>query len=260
MRWLVITMVFTCCALTALGDEAAPQPDYRELSKLIQQQVVAKLPREVEHRFVWGETIPVPPNLPLPRLRTYVKVGERLEVPHGPWSRIKGRIDEPDKNVLIQVRELHQLEPTKYRLVLDVDANINGEAEWQQWQKGLKLVAGGAVADAALRIALVCDVSVSLDLKSFPPALNIDPKVKELQVDLRRFDLKHIGTRLVTVENPKDLGDRMEELLREALRQSEPMLKEYANEAIARGLREGKGNVAPAALFKAAKGAAATPR
>jgi hypothetical protein len=257
MRTLVLGIgLLTCAPILAIADDPTPTPDYRELSKVIQQQVVKKLPKEVEKRFGWGETIPLPPRLPLPRLRTYVKVGDHIEVPHGPWRRVKGRIEDPSKDLDIQVREFRQLEPTTYRLALDADTTVNCEAEWQQWQKGLRLVGATAVADAALRISLVCDVGVSLDLSTFPPAVNLEPKVKELHIDLKSLNLRHLGNRIVQAENPKELGERFEDVLRDALHQSEPILKDYANDAIARGLREGKGGVAPAALLKAAQNAA----
>jgi hypothetical protein len=237
--------------LLGSADEPVAKPDYRELSKLIHQQVAKKLPKEVEKEFGWGATIPVPPKLPLPRLRKYVKVGDRLEVPHGAWSLVRGKIEDPDKNLVIQVRDFRQLEPTLYRVAVDADATIATEAEWQQWQKGLPIFGATALADAEVRLALVCDVRVSFDVSAFPPALNLEPKVSDLQLDLKALNLRQLGNRIVQAENPKELGARFEDIFRQALKQSEPKLKELANEALAKGLREGKGSVAPGELFKA---------
>jgi hypothetical protein len=232
------------------SDEPAAPPNYDELSRVIQQAVVKQLPPFFEKRNAWGETIPVPPNLPLPRLRTYVRVGDHYEVPQGAWRRVKGWLDDPKKDLQVHVRDFQQVEATKYRLTLDVDTTIVCEGEWQQWQKGLLLVAANAEANAALRLSLVCDCAVSFEFAKFPPVVKLDPKVKELHVDLKNLTLRHLGTRLVRAEKVKGLDDRLEELLREALKQSEPLLLARANDAIARGLAEG--DIPPAAFIKAA--------
>ncbi len=233
----------------------ADEPDYKELSSLMQQAVIRQLPGKVEKQFGWGETIPVPPNLRLPRLRTYVKVGDGLEVPHGAWRRVQGFIEDPQRNLQLHVRDFRQIDATMYRLALDVDAIITCQGEWQQWQKGLLLVGAAADADADVRVSLVCDVGVSLDLKTFPPAVNLDPKVQELNIDLKHLYLHYLGNRLVRGEKIEGVPQRLEEIVRDVLKQGEPLVRDYANNAIARGLREGKGNVSPAALFKAAQGA-----
>jgi hypothetical protein len=247
--------ILLCGPLLSAADEPAAKSDYRELSRLLQQAAVKQLPKEIEKRAGWGDTIPVPPNLPLPRLRTYVRVGDRLEVPHGSWRRIKGRFEDPQKDLQVFVNDFRPIDASTYRLALDVDAIITGDGEWQQWQKGLLLITVNGEADAALRISLVCDVGVSLNLKALPPEVNVEPKVKEMHVDLKSLSLRQLGNRFVQAGKNKEMETRLEELLREVLRQSEPFLVSYANEAIARGLREGKGRIAPAELFRATKSA-----
>jgi hypothetical protein len=178
-----------------------------------------------------------------------------MEVPHGPWWKVKGWIDEPEKRLQVQVRDFKQLDAANYQIALDVDAHVSCAGEWQQWQKGLLLVGATAVAEPAFRVSVVCDIEVSFDVGTFPPGVSLTPKVKELHVDLKGLNLRQVGNRIVQAEDPKGLGERLEDTLRDALKQGEPFLVSLANEAIARGLREGKGNVAPTALFKSAQGA-----
>ena len=255
MRLFCAALGFLVCGALLAGQDPAPAgPDYRELSRLLQQAVVKQLPPEVEKRTGWGETIPVPPDLPLPRLRKYVKVGDHFEVPHGAWRRVKAKIEDPKRDLQLQVREFRQLDPSTYRLALDVDALVACEGEWQQWQTGLRLLAATAVADAAVRLSLVCDIAVSVEFKKFPPEVKLEPKVQDLKVDLKSLNVRHLGNRLVQGEKIEGVNENLEELLREGLKQSEPLLKAYANDAIARGLREGKGSISPAELFKAVPG------
>jgi hypothetical protein len=252
---IVLLGSLLCSALLGAADEPAFKPDYRELSLLIQQAVVKQLPKEIEKRTGWNETIPIPPTLRLPRLRTYVRVDDHYEMPHGAWRRVKGHIEDPQKNLQVIVRDFRPLDSSNYRLALDVDTTVSGEGEWQQWSKGLLLFDITGDADAKLRLSLVCDVGVAINLSAFPPEVKLDPKVKELHIDLKKLTFRKLGTRHVHGgEKVKAINEHLEELLREVLRQSEPLLVGYANDAIARGLREGKGQISPAALLKATQG------
>ena len=85
------------CAVVLFGtfihaDEpakAAPKVDLTEFSKLVQGLVVKQMPKEVKDDSGWGQTIPIPPNLSLPNLRSYIKVGDKVELPHGFWRKVK---------------------------------------------------------------------------------------------------------------------------------------------------------------------------
>jgi hypothetical protein len=256
MRSLAALVVLLLCAPRGqTGDDVTTRRQFAEISALIQRAVSARLPAEgVETRQSWGDTVPVPPKLPLPALRKYIRVGDHFELPHGAWRRFKGRIEDRDKELQVQVREFRALDASTYRLACDVDVKVACEGEWQQWQKGLLLVAATANADADLRVSVVCDVGIAVDFNMFPPSVKIDPKVQDLHVDLKSLTVRQLGNRLVQGEKVKGLPEGIEDVLRDVLKSSEPLLKAYANDAIARGLREGKGDVSPSALLKAAQG------
>src|SRR5438067_2386068 len=91
--------------LTLSAGEKPPREEYAEFSRLIHKIIIGQLPKEVEDASGWGQTIPVPPKLSLPRLRKYVKVGDKLELPHGAWRRFKGKIENPETNLKIALKE-----------------------------------------------------------------------------------------------------------------------------------------------------------
>ncbi len=233
----------------SVAQEKQEKQDYKEFSRLVHAIVVKQIPKEFEDTSGWGGTIPVEANLPLPKLRKYVKVGDKLELPHGTWRRFKGKVEEPDKNLKIVVKEFKQLNDKTYRVVTDVDATFLVRSEVQQWQKGLFLIGGEVAADANLTAAIVCDVDVSLNVKKFPPELNVEPKVTELALEF--VDFKVRGGPFITGE----LGDNFRRDLKDGLRAfvkaSEPLVKMYANDAIAQGLKEGKGTISADAILKA---------
>src|SRR5262249_35681112 len=57
---------------------ALPRSSLDELGKLIHKMALPSIPKYYEDNSGWGATVPAPPDLRLPRLRTFVKVGDRL--------------------------------------------------------------------------------------------------------------------------------------------------------------------------------------
>jgi hypothetical protein len=226
-----------------------PKGEYAEFSKVIHKVVVKNLPKEFEDASGWGQMIEVPANLPLAGLRKLVKVGDHLEAPHGTWRRFKGKIEEPDKNLKIVVKDFKKLDDKTYRVVVDVDVTILCRGEVQQWQKGLLLIGAEAAADANITAAIVCDVGVSLNIKKFPPELNIEPKVADLALEL--VDVKVRGGPILKGENGRALANDIKDVLRAAVKASEPLVKAEANRAIAESLREGKGTISAASILEA---------
>jgi hypothetical protein len=235
--------------LSLSAGEPPPKQDYADFSRLVQKLVVKQLPKQFEDNSGWGEMTEIPPNLRLPRLRKVVRVGDHLEAPHGSWRRFMGKIEDPDKNLKIVVKDFKQLDAKTYRINVDVDATIMCHGEFQQWQKGLLLVGVETIADANITAAIVCDVGVSLNLKTFPPELNLEPKVQELGLEL--VDIKMRDGFELQGERAKKLRSDVKDLLRAAVKASEPIVKDYANQAIVEGLKEGKGTISAAAIMKA---------
>ena len=59
-------------------------------------------------------------------------------------------------------------------------------------------------------------------------------------------------------ERAKELGNQYKSLLQDLMHSAEPTVKDYANDAIAKSIKEGKGTLSANALFKMLS--AATPK
>ena len=246
MRRAGIVIGILALPLSLLAQEKQqPNQDYAAFSKMVHSMVVKRLPKEgFEDTSGWGLTIPYEPNLPLPTLRTVVKVGDQVMLPHGTWRRIKGKIENPDRDLKIVVKDFKSMDNGKfYRLVIDVDAMILCNVEIQQWQKGLALIGGEGAVDANLTSTITCDVGWSFDFKTLPPDLVIEPKVKELTLNL--VDLKARGGPVL----PPGLANDVKDLARNLVKASEPMVKDLANDAIAKSLKDGKGTISVGSLM-----------
>jgi len=261
MRTFLLGTVLICLATTVgAGDPTAAQvqkKDYADFSRLIQKIVVKELPKEFVDRSGWGQMVPITEKLLFPNLRrTVVRVGDKEGYPNGLWKKFKVVIDDPANNLKINVREFSKLDPKTFHLVVDSEVALVGEGEVQNWQKGLPLGRVSAEADALVGLNMVFAIGVKLDTKKFPPELNIEPKLNDLQIELKEFNLRKVANPRVNIalegEAAKSIGDNLKDTLRSFIKSSEGDIKARANEAILRSLKEGKGNISAAALFKIA--------
>jgi hypothetical protein len=237
------------------------KPDYTEFSRLIQKLAVSKIPKMYEDTSGWGQTVPVPEKLRLAGLRKMVRVGNRMELPHGLWRKVKVWMKDPDKDLKISVREVKRLNPKTIRLSVATDATFGTAVQAQLWQKGLSLPGFTGQADATISVYVDCDVAMDLVASKFPPELKVEPKVANLKMDLREFTLNELSTlRLggVEGERARELGNQYKGLLQDLMHSAEPTVKDYANDAIAKSIKEGKGTLSANALFKMLS--AATPK
>ncbi|MBM4067883.1 MAG: hypothetical protein FJ271_02920 [Planctomycetes bacterium] len=249
----VVAVVVAARADERARDDIKDNPDkFADFSKVIHGMVVKQMPKVYEDKSAWGQTIPLKEPLRLPNLRTYVKKGNKVELPHGLWRKVRVRMDDPQRDLKIKVRDFKAIDAKTYRVVVDSESAVRTEIEAQHWQKGLTLVGFKGKADCVVAVSLDCDVSIALDPKTF--ALKVDPKVTRLNLDLKDFTLREVGTvrlgQVLEGEQAKAFGDQFKDLLQTAVKASEPRVKDYANKTIAKSIEEGKGTLGGAGLLK----------
>jgi hypothetical protein len=255
--WSVLLLV--CFVLPAAAGDDRTKPRgraaYNGLSGLLHKAVVARLPKIYVDESGWGQTIPIPERMRLGRRRKLVQVDDHLELPHGTWRKLRVWLPDPSRDLQLSVRDLRPLDATTFHLTVEVGAALRGEADINQWQKGLLLADISAAADADIGLLLDCDVAVGLDASRLPPTVKVEPKVTDLKMTLNDFTLRQVTlNRLgLTLEGEKarEVGDQFKGALQELMRAAEPSVKDYANKAIARGLAEGKGGLSVRELLKA---------
>jgi hypothetical protein len=257
MRYgIILTALVLMMPLTApAGDTPkgeAPKDEFADLSRMLHKMLVKQAPREIEHKIDWGKSVPFPEKLKLPNLpRTTVKVGERTELAQGAWRRLRVKLENPDKDVKVRVKEFRKQEKGPYRVVIDADVLLHCDGEWDQFLKGILLFKVEGQADTTVASTIVCDVDVAINFKKFPPEAKIDPKVVDMTLDLKDFQLNRLGGTLEG-ERIRQIGnDLLRDTLRDLLKAHEADAKQYANEAIAEALKENQGKFSITDLLKA---------
>src|ERR1700730_13227743 len=118
----ILTLTLALLSSTAGADDPKPNPqkDYADFSKLIHRMVVKELPKEFEDRSGWGQMVPLSEKLRFPNLpRTRVRIGDKEGYPNGLWKRFKARIEDPAKDLKINVREFSKIDSKTFRLAVD---------------------------------------------------------------------------------------------------------------------------------------------
>jgi hypothetical protein len=255
MTRFLSTLATILLAIPLLAQEPAPAPlakqDLEPISKMIRESVLKQVPKSFEDNSGWNLSKPIPAKIRLPGLpRTLIRVGDHDEIAHGSWRRVKGWMADPDKDLSLHVTELKPLPDGKYRLSLTSTADLQVEGEFQQWLNGLMLVGITARATTTAQIDLDADVKLGLDLAKFPPEVTVEPKVVNLKIELKKFELFK-----PQANSPPQAGgglnDDLKNLLQQAIRAKEPMLIDEANKAIAEALKQGKGTFSAAKLYEA---------
>lgn len=253
--------LFAALGFCALGTGQEPGekavdsgPDLSYFSKMVHKMVLPQIPKYHEDLSGWTGSIPVPPDLKLPRLRTYIKVGDRLEVPHGLWKKYRIWIDDPARDVQIHLRDLKKTDEGGFRLHVEATALLHGEGEIKPWQKGLGLPIVKADADIVVQLNMDVDVKLGLLADRFPPELTVEPWIAGSKLEIKEFHLKKISS-IISVEGDgvRDLGNDIKGMLNSLIRQYEEEVTDRANQAIARSLKDGKGPLSAGEMLKMLK-------
>jgi hypothetical protein len=82
-------------------------------------------------------------------------------------------------------------------------------------------------------------VTVAFDSARPLDGVKADVKVAQARLELKEFNVRRVGP--VVVVEQGQLGEELKAMLQEDLKAREPMVKDYANQALARAVKEDKG-------------------
>ncbi len=254
LKWCPCLLLLLAPAPLAAQDApTADETATADLARLIHKLIVARLPPVYENAADWGHTVPLPERLRLPRLRrTVVRVGDRLEVPDGTWRKLRLRAEDPERDVRVRVPEFKRLDAMKYRVGVEADAALRGEADVQRWRNGLELADLTARADVVVTVRVECAVTAKLEAGK---GLVLSPEITDLKLTLKEFTPKQVTFRraglTVQGEGVEAAGKEFKESLQALLRSAEPGMRSRANDALAKAVKEGKEPLPAAELLKA---------
>lgn len=166
---------------------------------------------------------------------------------HGTWTRFKGHIPNPEQNLQVSIRNLHTKgEETRFEVITRFP--ITGEAELQQWARGVQLLGVSVVADAEIEIQM----DLRLVTRLVPTPLIATPdlfvEVTSAEIEMSHFKIQRIGQ--ANGKGAEWVGDQIKDSLGRKVARRREKLVTQANKAIQRQMDQGKLRLDPYQLVQ----------
>lgn len=238
-KWRTLPLlVSSICLLVPSMLAAAPQADFEKiLSPILEDAVRRSLPSSFKDESDWGSTHDFTKRLKVRGKWNSLKLERVREAQnHGDWVRYLGHIEDPNQHVRIWIEDLN-VGPMRSTCQIHARVEFQGEAEFQQWVRGVRLIGVSVVAEATVKIRLDVQLDSKWDPSSFVSKAELTPHVTGGQIDLERFYVHRIGK--AHGEVAEQIGEQFEGKLARKLAGKEEKLVREANKAIAKELENG---------------------
>lgn len=217
---------------------AAPQADFEKiLSPILEDAVRRSLPTSFKDESDWARTHEFTKRLKVRGKWHSLKLERVREAQnHGDWVRYLGHIEDPKQHVRIWIEDL-TVGPMRSTCQIHARVEFQGEAEYQQWVRGVRLLGVSVVAEATVKIRLDVQLDSKWDLSALVSSAELIPTVTGGQIDLERFYVHRIGK--AHGEVAEQIGEQLEGTLAKKLSSKQEKLVREANKAIAKELENG---------------------
>jgi hypothetical protein len=224
---LLIACVLVACGLAPQASAAEPQ--YAALAETLARLLRDAIPADYEKQQDWGATKQItvgvrpagkPADLHLKR--------HKKTVNHGVWKHYKLRLVEPDKNLVVQVTDIHPIEPGRMAFAVHLDAKLDAWARAKVYQYGVHLIALELESDARVQIDLAGEVAMQVALVNGSPGMTVRPKINSAQLKLVDFHLRRVSNAHGPLVH--ELGDGLRHVIQEEV--NGPQLVAKLNQAI----------------------------
>ncbi|MBA2117221.1 hypothetical protein [Bremerella alba] len=231
-------MVCGICLLLPSLLSAAPQADFEKiLSPILEDAVHRSLPSSFKDESDWGRTHEFTKRLKVRGKWHSLKLERVREAQnHGDWVRYLGHIEAPNQHVRIWIEELN-VGPMRSTCQIHARVEFQGEAEFQQWVRDVRLLGVSVVAEATVKIRLDVQLDSKWDMSTFVSTAELTPTVTGGAIELERFYVHRIGK--AHGEVAEQIGEQLEGKLAKKLSGKEEKLVREANKAIAKELENG---------------------
>lgn len=217
---------------------AAPAADFEKfLSPILEDAVRRSLPTSFKDESDWNRTHDFTKRLKVRGKWNSLKLERVREAKnHGDWVRYLGHIEDPKQHVQIWIEDLN-VGPMRSTCQIHARVEFQGEAEYQQWLRGVRLLGVSVVAEATVKIRLDVQLDSKWDRSKLLSTAECTPTVTGGQIDLERFYVHRIGK--AHGEVAEQIGEQLEgTLVKKVAKQNEKLVRE-ANKAIAKELENG---------------------
>lgn len=214
-------------------------PSANVFTSLCRTILIAEQPFPIEERDNWGKTVKIFDGVKVEGKGLRLKIREsKKDVNHGLWKHFKITLDDPEKDLSLEVRRFEHVGGDRFVFEVFLSARLHAYAHLMQWSNGLRLLSTEVEADATLELSIAGEVRVGYAPGLLMPTVSLDPKIADARLNLGYFRMRRVGQ--FDGWAVKELGETLESMVRRKIRDKSPKIVESANEAITKQKQAGK--------------------
>jgi hypothetical protein len=218
-------------ATLPVAEAASTIPISDDLQKYITRLVIAEIPHEYENTKKWGGTKRVMSGLDWEADGLKIETRRQFrEANHGSWSRYKLKLVDPENTFEVRLENLRDLGDNVAAFDLLATARLDCTGRVAEWRRGVQLVSLSGEADAHVRLKAAVEVKMTLDSKTFPPDILLQPHVTDAQLELVDFEMRRLGQARGPVAH--QVGEIVEEGVQDYLAEHREKLTEKINQQL----------------------------
>ncbi len=115
------------------------------------------------------------------------------QVNHGTWTKYRVELLDPEQQFQVRLEHVRQLPNNRLAFDLLCEARVRTFGRLSEWQQGVQLISLSAEADATVELTIQCDLATRLDRSTIPPGLEFDPVVRQADLQIKDFRMRHIS-------------------------------------------------------------------
>jgi hypothetical protein len=207
--------------------------DDEPLSGVVRQVILNELKDKYEDDKNWGHQrealrgFRVRGSVIRPRFEKRTK-----PVNDGFWQRYVVTVVEPEQQLRVGLDNLRLVENGRIAFTLRLSARLRGDANVEQWERGVKLFGTSGQGDAIVSATIDCDVGIRFEPGKLTSDVLLDPHVGAIHLDLVDLDVKrlsHFGGKMA-----HEIGDSFTPMVARQLKRREGKIADKANASIAK--------------------------
>jgi hypothetical protein len=212
------------------GENSSTAAGQSVLAELIEQIVLDQLKTEYIDDDDWGKTRRVTVGYQVKGKPFEWDLKRRTkEVNDGLWEKYKVRLVNPNEHLHVQLSRL-EIQGGRMAFGLSLTAKLACDARVERWRQGIKMLNAHVEAEGTVEIQLAGEVGIKLVSGETLPAVAIEPAISDVDLKLRKFNLKRISK--LEGKAAHELGDGLKDTIQRELNRREPKIVTKLNKSI----------------------------
>lgn len=116
-----------------------------------------------------------------------------VQVNDGIWRMYSAALVDPNQSFEVKLANVREQRPGIVAFDLSFVAALSLHARQAQWIRGVQLYSFSAEGSARVRLRVSCELGSQLDLRQFPPLIQLKPVIRAAELRLEEFRIDRVS-------------------------------------------------------------------